>query len=389
MNSKNSSENIASSGDLSVQLTKTDIDHRIHEMKNKSSIESSTLYKTALFVVIGILIAFTSQCKLSLTSFIFSSFKVINRIRLLVYAFIYLCLFLFASFNIKFKYQKPKVFPIIIGVLLSINSYIYAWGYSHNHTQYPYFEYMWSVIVISMIVLYKENNSFFKMTSVLIVLVASIIEMVVSAFFDDDTDIMYIFHNNDLYNNLLCLFNAAVYTGILFLYEYSFETKEDIDNSLPYIGATSFITTLIPGLIKEATQVPGVSRLQIMFVFAYFGLTCIGVVILIIVPYYIRKCSSFVMSALSSMEILCGVIVSAVFPENIKTVQLGNGNIGHWIAGVMYIGGIGMYVYEKMRENKDDLVKKTDVKEVPEMKLGLLLDKESDSIGINNVNSEH
>ena len=84
MNSKNSSENIASSGDLSVQLTKTDIDHRIHEMKNKSSIESSTLYKTALFVVIGILIAFTSQCKLSLTSFIFSSFKVINRIRLLV-----------------------------------------------------------------------------------------------------------------------------------------------------------------------------------------------------------------------------------------------------------------------------------------------------------------
>ena len=48
-----------------------------------------------------------------------------------------------------------------------------------------------------------------------------------------------------------------------------------------------------------------------------------------------------------------------------------------------------MYVYEKMRENKDDLVKKTDVKEVPEMKLGLLLDKESGSIGINNVNSEH
>lgn len=386
MNSKNNSLSIASSGELSVQLTKTDIDHRIHQMKNKSSIESTTLYKTALFVVIGILIAFTSQCKLTLTSFIFSEFKVNNRIRLLVYAFIYLCLFLFASFNIKFKYEKPKVTPIIIGILLSINSFIYAWGYSHNHTTYPYFEYIWSVIVISMIVLYKENNSFMKISSVLIVLIASIVEMVVSAFFDDDTDIMYIFHNNDLYNNLICLFNAGVYTGILFLYEYSFETKEDIDNSLPYIGATSFITTLIPGLIKEATQVPGIFRLQLVFVFGYLGLTCIGVVILIIVPYYIRKCSSFVMSALSSMEILCGVIVSAVFPENIKTAQIGNGNIGHWIAGVMYIGGIGMYVYERMKDNKDE--KKEKVKEVPEMKLGLLIDKESGSIGINNVNSE-
>lgn len=376
-------------------ITKTDIDNCLRKIKSeekaKKSIVSSPMYKAVLFLLIGIVISFFAQCKLSLNQFLLMRFVVKNRIRLLIYATIYFLMGLIAAISIKFKFTRIKPIHIIIGVLYAANSAIYSYGYTHNHTEYPYFEYAYSVIITAMILIGKEFKTKFKnlglltIIGIFLVICANILEIVVSAYYENDTSLMFIFFNKDHYNNGMCLLNAAIFTSILILFEKCLTTKEEVSQSLPYIGAVAFGVLLLFGLIFESGHISGIGRLRTLFILGYVGLMCANVIVLIIVPHYIRKCSSFIVSALSSMEILCNLVINAMFPSIIGKSNQALDVFWHYIGAVLFIVGISIFLFEKMKNSKDiDIEKVEEIQnQIEDIKLPLI---NNDDIPSGNIN---
>lgn len=378
-------------------ITKTEIDNCLRKIKSKEkankSIVSSPIYKAVLFLLIGLVISFLSQCKLSLTQFLLMRFIVKNRIRLLVYSAIYFLMGLISSISIKFKLTRIKPIHIIIGILYAANSAIYSYGYTHNHSEYPYFEYAYSVIITAMMIIGKEfktkfkNIGLFTIIGIFLVICANILEIVVSAYYENDTSLLFIFFNKDHYNNGMCLLNAAIFTSILILYEKFLTTKEEISQGLPYIGAIAFGLLLLFGLIFESGHIPGIGRLRPIFILGYVGLMCSNVIVLLIVPHYIRRCSSFIMGSLSSMEILCGLVINAMFPGIIGKENQDLDVFWHYIGAILFIVGIILFLFEKMKNSKDINIEKVDdiQDQIQDIKLPLI-NNDNKSGNINDSN---
>ena len=338
---------------------------------SNKDIMSKPFLHSLILVFIGILIAFVSQSRNLLTTSLFDSFDVSNNIRYLVYAFMFLLLFLLSSIHNKFKYKPPKLIYFVISILYVINVWIYAYGYTRNHIQFPCFEYMWSVVFSILIYtsfhVYKRTHDQLTLLILLsfLIFILSTLLQVVCGYYEKDSMFKSVYSIKDNANNALCVVNSIIFTCIYFLYDYAVESIDQLWDAFPYIGGSVFCVLLLMGVVEEYEDIPGLLRLEWKFVVSYFGITCVGAFLLIIKPFYVKKCTTVFVCVCASMEMFICLVCYCVFPlEILEQNQKRIDNFGLYISFGGFIAGLLLFNYERRRKDITNVKTNTNVVDV-------------------------
>ena len=289
----------------------------IEREKSKNK-EKTPLPQSILFTFFGLMIAFISVLDIYLTSSLCFSYEHIdkNNAKISIQAIKYILLFISGLFLVKFQIRKPKLYHLYFAILYTFTTYSSSYFYTRNQTSFIILSKIFCFIFIlfyfgisNTIKLKKQLEckiSIIDWIGLLLGLIGILMEYISTYKVDDNDDkFNYIFHYNDFYNYFISFINGIAYFLILFLFA-TYCTKSDmIHDCILYYSFCTAIFCIIIGLCHSELG-------NILSTFRNYGSSSIyyiitittSVIKLILVPYYIKKCSLNGIGIVFSLEMV-------------------------------------------------------------------------------------
>ena len=328
--------------------------------KKKSKMKKNTpFFKTIIKILIGILISFLYQCKLSISYTLLGNYLNWNKLKLIISTCEFLIFFIFSSIINKFKYKEFNIIYLIISILYTIDSYIYYYGYSRNSFHFPNIANIWTFIFLIIYNLYKFRDKLISLPQyffygIFLAILGNIIQLL-AAFFhikeNGNDDFQFIFYYSDHRNNILALISGLSSSLIYILMENNLKKNKKIKESLPHIAFYAFILCLIITIFNgELSYINSISIIfQYMNLFHFFAMVIINIIFLLLTPYYIHTCSALSFGIICSMEMTFKLLNQVIF-----YITERSSNIGVIFSLFFFIFGLGFIIFEIIKSNSDN-----------------------------------
>ena len=335
--------------------------------KNK---EKTPIPQSILFTLFGLMIAFISVLDVNLTSSLCFSFQHIdkNNAKISVQAIKYFLLFISGLFMVKFHIRKPKIYHLYLAILYTFTTYSSSYFYTRNHTSFIILSKIFCFIFIlfyygisNTIKLKKKLEcrlSIIDWIGLLLALIGIFMEYISTYKLDNnDDEFNYIFHYNDHYNYFISFINGIAYFLILVLFA-NYCTKSDmIHDAILYYSLYSCIFCILIGLCY--------SELGNLFsTFKNYGVSSIYYVItittsvieLVLVPYYIKKCSLNGIGIVFSLEMVIRTPIYLMVLK-IEKEEAAVVNIFSFLSPIFTVIGLFIICYYHISENYKEKLK--------------------------------
>ena len=329
------------------------------EKKKEKKKKDTPFHKSIIMIIIGILISFLSQCELSLAYKLLGNYVNWNKTKIIISTCEFLIFFILSSIINKFKYTEFNIIYLIISILYTINSYIYYYGYSRNSFHFPNIANFWTFIIITIYNLFIFRNKLLRLPQfffygIFFGILGNIVQLL-SAYYhiieNTDDEFQFIFFYSDHRNNILALLSGISSSIIYILMEIYLNKKQKIINSLPHIGFYSFIFCLIITIFKSEFLSIG-SSFRVFpsnSLFYYFGLVILNIILLLLTPFYIHKCSALSYGIICSMEMSFKILIQVIFYRDER-----KSNIGVLFTLFFFIFSLGFILFEIIKDNSEN-----------------------------------